>query len=251
MVLVSPTSESPARLWLTGSSWAFALGLVAAGSPEILEQLGVGQRRLHDEPRRGAEARITGRERQLVGEDVVDDRRVTRRDHEALGGVVDEDTLQRGDHDGVADLDRVEVVERVAVRGPVTGHRSVARLAWERRSRVVARTLAEVRRVRAFDDDLIETDHRDPDVADRVALGRGSRMGRSDGGPRRQLVERRFLGQRVANGAVVGLVLQLGAQAGLRARLLHRRAPDLVRRKEEEENSEPDQDSSEDVGYPP
>ena len=89
-----------------------------------------------------------------------------------LGGVVHEDALQRGEDDRVTDLDRVEVVEGVAVGGPVAGDGGIAGLPGQGRPDVVARPLAEVRRVRTLDDDLVDADHRNADVADGVALGR-------------------------------------------------------------------------------
>ena len=141
----------------------------------------MGQRGLDDEAGGGAEARVAGGEGQLVGEDVVDHGRVAGRDHEALRGVVDEDALQRGEDDRVSDLHRVEVVEGMAVGGAVAGDGGVAGLPGQRRSDVVARALAQIGRVGALDHDLVDADHRDPDVADGVALGR---CGRGGGGHR-------------------------------------------------------------------
>ena len=150
----------------------------------VREELGVGQLGLDDQAGRGAEARIAGRQGEVVGEDVVDDGGVAGRHDEALGGVVDEDALQCGEDDRIADLDRIEVVEGVAVGGAVAGDGGVAGLAGQGRPGVVARTLAQVRRVRALDHDLVDADDGDPDVADRLALGRGGR-GRcaATGGP--------------------------------------------------------------------
>ncbi len=73
---------------------------------------------------------------------------------------------------------------------------------------------------------------------------------RGDGRPGRQLVERGLLGQGVADGVAVGLLLQLGAQPGLGVGLLHRGAPDLVRREQEQQDAEPDEDPPDDVDDP-
>ena len=75
-VSLSPTSESPVRLWFFGT----ALGLtVLTGRPEFgnsWERAGAAR----TTRRRGAAARIARREGELVAEDVVDHRPVTRRD---------------------------------------------------------------------------------------------------------------------------------------------------------------------------
>ena len=223
----------------------------AHGEARVREQLGVGQRGLDDEAGRGAEARIARREGELVAQDVVDHGRVTGRDDEALGGVVDEDALERGEDDRVADLDRVEVVEGVAVRGAVAGDGGVAGLARQGRPGVVPRPLAEIGRVRALHHDLVEADHRDPDVPDRAALSRWGRGWRRHGRSGRQLVERGLLREGVPDGVAVGLLLELGAQPGLGAGLLHRGTPDLVRGEQEQQDTEPDEDPPEDVDHPP
>ena len=176
----------------------------------------------------------------MVGEDVVDHVGVAGRHDEALGGVVDEDALQRGEDDGVADLDRVEVVEGVAVGGAVPGDGGVAGLARERRADVVARALAQVGRVGALDDDLVDADHRDADVADGLALGRVlAVVGAVTGGPVGSLSSAASSARAWRTCVAVGLLLELGAQPGLGVGLLNGGAPDLVRREEEQRRRRP------------
>jgi hypothetical protein len=163
-----------------------------------------------------AEAWIARRQRQDVGGDGLDHVVVARRHDDALEGVVDEDTLQGRQDDRIAAFDRVEVVERVPVGRAVTCDRRVAGLAGHGRADVVAGAFAQVGRVRALDDNLVDADHRDADVANGLALARGDRVRRGDRGARRKLVERSRLGQFVADLRAVGLVLELVAQRGLR-----------------------------------
>lgn len=167
-----------------------------------------------------------------------------------LVAVVDEDPLQGGDDDGVSDLHSIEVVEGVAVGRAVARNGGVASLARHRGADVVARSLAQVRGVGALDHDLVDADDRDADVADRFALGRVLRAGGRDGRAGRELVERGRVGQGLPDLLVVGLLDEGVAQDGLAVGLLNGGAPDLVRREQEDDDAQPDQDPSDDVDRP-
>ena len=195
---------------------ALALGLrveLVHGQARVREELGVGQRGLDDQAGRGAEARIAGRQGELVGDDVVDHGGVAGRDDEALGGVVDEDALQRGEDDRVADLDRIEVVEGMAVGGAVAGDGGVAGLAGQGRAGVVARALAEVGRVRALDHDLVDADDRDPDVADRLPSAGAVVAARPPEARSAACRARTPAARARRDGVVVGLLLRAGCAA--------------------------------------
>ena len=74
--------------------------------------------------------------------------------------------------------------------------------AWpgQRRADVVAGAFAQVGRVRALDDHLVDADHRDADVADRAHPRAGRPcVGAVIGGPVGKLVERRRFAERVAD----------------------------------------------------
>ena len=126
----------------------------------------------------------------------------------------------------------------------------VAGLTGQRSTGVVPWPLAEVGRVGPLDHDLVDADHRDADVTDGVPLGRGGRGRSWDGRSGRQLVERRLLGEGAAHRVAVGLLLELRAQSGLCVGLLHRGAPDLVGREEEQQHAQPDEDPPDDVDDP-
>ncbi len=245
------TASTECERGVAGQVVALGVG-VEAGRRQagVREQLRVHELRLDDQPGRRAEPRVTGGQRQDVGEDVVDHVGIAGGHDEAPRRVVDEDPLQCREDDGVAHLHRVEVVERVAVGGAMAGDRGVAALPWHRCADVVPRSLAQVRGVGPLHHDLVDADDRDAYVADRLAFGRRDGARRGDRGPRRDLVERRLLGQGVADLVAVGLLLQLGAQPGLGTGLLIGGAPDLVRREQEQEDAGPDEDLPGDVDGP-
>ena len=132
----------------------------------------------------------------------------------------------------------------------MSGDGDVAALSGQRCPGVVARPLSQVRGVRALDDDLVDADLGDPDVADGVPLGRRVGAGRVQGWPRRQSIQRRLLRQGVADELAVGLLSELRAQPGLGPRLLNGGAPDLIRREQEQHDAGPDQDPPDDVDDP-
>ena len=148
---------------------------------------------------------------------------------------------------GSPGLHRIEVVEGVAVGGAVAGDGRVAELARERGADVVARPLPQVGRVRALDHHLVHADHGDPDVTDRITLGRILCVRRRHRRPRRQAVERVGVVDDVAQLLVGRLLRQGGAQRRLGVRLLEGGAPDLVHGEEEEDDSRPHQDAARDV----
>ena len=85
-----------------------------------------------------------------------------------------------------------------------------------------------------------------------LALGRGAVCGAVTGGPVGQLVERGL--PRPGRGASASLLVSFWSwvrSAGLGVGLLNGGAPDLVRREQEDQDAEPDEDPPEDVDDPP
>ena len=144
------------------------------------------QLRLDDEPLARRELRVAGRERQLRVRRVVDDVGVLGVHDELVGdgvGVLADHA--RGD-DLVTRLELVEVEERLAVGGAVSGDRGVPHLAGQGRARIVAGAFLQVLAAGALHEDLVHADLRDLDRPDPVARrGDGRQVGDRRGGRRR------------------------------------------------------------------
>ena len=113
---------------------------------------------------------------------------VTRLDDSSAGDGVGEHAVQRGGHDGVAGLELVDVVERLAVGGAVAGDGGIAELAGQRRVGEVSGALLEVTRLDSGDHDFADADGGDFDLRDRRAVLDGGQVlilgGHDDGGRR-------------------------------------------------------------------
>jgi hypothetical protein len=231
---------------------------------------GTGRRRrielgVHDDPLSSGVLRMAGRERQRGAGGIGrrDHLVVARRDDLLAGHPVDEASGQGGDDDLVADLELVDVEERLAERGAVTGDRRVAELARHRRVRIVAGSLLQVVLLHPGDHDLVDADGRQLETGDRVALGDWWQAGDRHRLPRRwwrgsnpsaasrpgvDCVSRRWRGgRRRVDGRCGGRrrageeLLELVLQRVLRAGGLDAGAPQLIRDEREHQQSRGDQ----------
>ena len=124
-------------------------------------------------------------------------------------------------------------------------------LPGQRGAGVVAGALAQVGRVRALDHDLVDADDGDADVADRVALGWvPSVRGAVTGGPVGSLSRATTAARAWRTSALLVSVWSWVRRPDLGVGLLDGGAPDLVRREQEKQDADPDEDPPGDVDDP-